>query len=312
MENIFSKIIKEICDEKEINFTLLSNDWIIKLQKNNKIRFIVGYKFGINSHSVGLIFDDKYATYNVLKSLDIPVIEHKIYYSSSNNNDYALKYNSYDYLKKIFEQFNNDIVLKINSGSLGTGVYHIKDYKTLYDKFLSYNSSKSSFSICPFYDIKNEYRAIVLDNKIQLLYKKIKPVIVGDGKSTIKELLMKFNKNYYSDYNKDNKNEILENGKIYEENWQFNLSRGAISSLDIKEEDKNQIFNIVNRIINNIDVGFCSIDIIKTINNEFYVMEINSGVMMNAFMIQNDNGYMIAKRIYSLAIDELFKKKANL
>ncbi|MBQ1645337.1 MAG: hypothetical protein II052_00415, partial [Prevotella sp.] len=36
--------------------------------------------------------------------------------------------------------------------------------------------------------IKNEYRAIVLDNEIKLLYKKINPTVIGDGSSTLKEL----------------------------------------------------------------------------------------------------------------------------
>ena len=198
-------------------------------------------------------------------------------------------------------------LLKTNNGSLGIGVYHITDYEMLYDKFSKYSLSQSSFSICPFYNIENEYRAIILDDEIQLLYKKIKPTVIGDGKSTIKELLINFNKNYYSNYAGNNKDTILEKGKVYEDNWQFNLSRGALSSMEIFDQDKIQICNIVNKIINNIDVGFCSIDIIKTKNNEFYVMEINSGVMMDAFVMQNDNGYMIAKRIYSLAIDKCFR-----
>ena len=55
-----------------------------------------------------------------------------------------------------------------------------------------------------------------------------------------------------------------------------------------------------------INDGFCSVDIIKTKDSNFYVMEINSGVMMQNFIKQNENGYMIAKLIYKEAIIEMF------
>lgn len=50
-----------------------------------------------------------------------------------------------------------------------------------------------SYSVCPFYNIENEYRVIILNNEIRLIYKKILPIVCGDGESTVKELLKKFN-----------------------------------------------------------------------------------------------------------------------
>ena len=37
MNNV-QKIIKEICDEKDIKFKLLSKDWIMMLEKDNKFQ----------------------------------------------------------------------------------------------------------------------------------------------------------------------------------------------------------------------------------------------------------------------------------
>ena len=56
----------------------------------------------------------------------------------------------------------------------------------------------------------------------------------------------------------------------------------------------------------NIDFGFCSIDIIKTVENEFLVLEINSGVMMKNLIKENDFGYNIARGIYEKAVLALF------
>ena len=76
MAEIFKKIIEDICKENGIKYNFLSKDWVIMLEKDGKNRFISGYKFDLNSHGIGLIVDDKYALYDVLKVKTIPVIEH--------------------------------------------------------------------------------------------------------------------------------------------------------------------------------------------------------------------------------------------
>ena len=71
-------IVREICKEEQISYTNLSKDWIIKLEKNEKKAFIVGTKFSINSDTASRIASDKYATYEVLTKVGIPVIEHQM------------------------------------------------------------------------------------------------------------------------------------------------------------------------------------------------------------------------------------------
>ena len=57
----------------KIKYKLLSKDWIIMLEKDGKTRYICGYKFDLNGHGIGLITDDKFALYEVLKAKGIPV-----------------------------------------------------------------------------------------------------------------------------------------------------------------------------------------------------------------------------------------------
>ena len=96
MKNSFKEIIEQVCDENKIKYKLLSKDWIIMLEKDGKTRYICGYKFDLNGHGIGLITDDKFALYEVLKSKGIPVIEHKIVYNKDNYNDYAIACNTYE------------------------------------------------------------------------------------------------------------------------------------------------------------------------------------------------------------------------
>ena len=304
--NYFPRIIKEICNELDINYEFLSKDWIIKLSKDEKIRFISGYKFDLLNHACGICFDDKYATYKVLNSIGVSTVKHDIIYRSTNKNSYANDCKGLEYLIELFNKYKRNIVLKVNNGTCGIDVYHITNINDLKDKYNLLISKNYSLSVCPFYEIENEYRAIILNSEVKLLYKKIKPVVTGDSIKTIKELLMDFNNEYFKNYDDDNKDDVLPLNETFEYDWKFNLSKGAISSLDIDYNDKENIDNIIKLLKPIINNGFCSVDIIKTKDNNFYVMEINSGVMMQNFIKQNENGYMIAKLIYKEAIIEMF------
>lgn len=306
--NTFQTIIKEICDEENINFNILSKDWIITLEKNNKVKYIAGYKFDLNNHGLGMVLDDKYAMYDVLKYNNLPIINHYIAYRDNNLNDYAIGCNSYGYVLDLFYKFNKSIVLKPNNGACGVGVYHIEDEDKLLEVYTKLLEKNFSISVCPFYDIETEFRTIILKDKVKLLYGKIRPIIVGDGKSTIYELLSSFNYEYFKDYNESNKNEILKKDEVYEYDWKFNLSRGSKMFKNINQEVYDKISSLALKTAKVVGLDFGSVDIIKTKDGKFYIMEINSGVMMDNFIKQDNNGYDIAKDIYKCAVEEMFKE----
>ena len=128
---MFKKIIKEICDEENINYSVISKDWIIVLEKNGKVNLITGYKFGINNHALGELLDDKYATFELLSKKNIPVIEHSILYGPTNNNPYAVGSKGRECVEELFEKYNKNVVLKINDGTCGINVWHIKNKEEL-------------------------------------------------------------------------------------------------------------------------------------------------------------------------------------
>lgn len=306
MNKDFKEIIKEICDELGIEYKIMSKDWVIMLEKNGVKKFISGFKFDLNSHALGQILDDKYATYDLLKNCKIAIIEHNIIYGPNNKNDYAIGCNTVEYVEELFEKYDENIVLKINGGTCGNEVIHITDLQELKDKYEKLSKRYHSFSLCPFYDIENEYRAIVVGDKIELLYKKIKASVTGDGKRKIKDLLIDFNPTFFEGYDKENADTILDDGEIFEYDWRFNLCNGAKASFDIAENDKSNITNLASKIAKEIGVKFGSIDIIKTTDGRYYTMEINSGVMMDNLRNQLENGYNISKEIYKKAIENLF------
>ena len=91
-------------------------------------------------------------------------------------------------------------------------------------------------------------------------------------------------------------------------NWKHNLCGGAIPKIISDETIKNMLFEISKLVGDALNIKFATIDIIKTIDNSFYVLEVNSGVCMTKFVEQIEGGYNIAKSIYSCAIDKMFEK----
>lgn len=308
MDNNFKKIIQEICNENNIRYKLLSKDWVIMLEKNGKTRFISGYKFDLNSHGMGLIVDDKYALYEVLKEKKIPIIEHKIVYNKTNQFDYAIGCNTYEYVKEYFIKNNHHIVIKPNDGTCGNHVFHVTNIHEIDNILDNIFMHHYSISICPFYEIQHEYRIIMLDGEAKLVYAKYLPVVIGDGNKTIRELLLKFNHNYFLNKLEDRKyDRILKDKEKFEYNWKFNLSQGAIAK---KVEDKllaEKLIKIAKQVYQEINLRFGSIDIIETTNHELLVLEANSGVMLENYIQLNPSEYMLAKSIYKEAIEKLFE-----
>lgn len=309
MKNDYFEIIKAICQELKIEYQFLSKDWVILLRKRSTIRFISGYKFDLNPHALGSILDDKFATYEILNQMGFHVIKHHIVYSPYNHNPYAMDCNNIEYLTKLFYEYNKDVVLKVNNGTCGNQVERITSLEALEHCFQNMKEENTSFSLCPYYEACSEFRAIVLKGKMKLMYQKEKPVVIGNGKSTLKELLTEFNPSYFNKHSILNADRILKKGECYSYDWKFNLSKGARMKEEISKEDRRKVSFLVLSVCKKLQLGFCSVDIIKTIDNNFYILEINSGVMMKHFINQANNGYEKAYAIYKEALLEMFSEE---
>ena len=302
-EKQFNKIIKQICKEKNIEYEELSDDWIIKLKKGMKNKFLVGYKFDLNTQATAEICNDKFALFAVLESEGIPVVKHKIIFK-----------NEEDKLSKYFNEYNRDVVLKPNNGTCGNNVLHICDYNKLKDEYSRLINKCYSVDICPFYEIENEYRVIYLPSK-QHIYKKVKPIITGDGVHTVRELLNDFNNEYFGKEENLKKENICVDyipqlGEIIEYEWRFNLSKGS-KIADVDDKEKIILMELVKKIVKVINVKFVSIDLVKLSNNQYMVMEINSGVMMENLIKLKKDGVKIAKELYEAAIDLMFLEEKD-
>lgn len=168
--NSFQQILHEICQAESISIQGLSAGWVQKLQKSDQIRYIVGHKFGLNPQSAGLIADDKYATFAVLRAAGLPIIEHALLYDFSNQEAYAQGRNSLDYVKSYLAEHNNHIVAKPNNGTRGRGVCYIQHPDEILPAMEIVFHSATSASLCPFCEITHKYRFVILDGEVRLAF----------------------------------------------------------------------------------------------------------------------------------------------
>ncbi len=307
----FFKILDELCEEKSIKQKYLSYGWIRELRKEGKSHYVMRYQFDLNSAISFDIASDKFATYEVLKSNNVPTIEHKMIFNPETRTHYYEK-KFINQTKELLKKSDNKIVIKANNSCQGKDVYYCSTEeeieKTVNRLFLEKNDTLSA---CPFLNIDFEYRVVYLCEEVLFVYKKRKPVVTGDGKKTLQELI-DIKKKLYPNITliKDLDLDYIPNaGEEVVVSWKHNLSGGAIPILlENDDEYYEKVKEVAIAAGKALNIKFATIDVAVTDKKEVLVMEINSSVCMNKFAEIIPDGYKIAKDIYSKAIDKMFEK----
>ncbi len=307
----FSKIIKEICEEQNIEEKMLSYNWIRELKKGDIIHHIINYQLDLNTANAYNISNDKFATYEVLSSNNIPTIEHRMIFNpQTRSNWYEDKF--IKDAEKLLLENDNKVVIKANDSSKGKDVYFCSSKKEIENTVKQlFSENKNTLSACPYIDIDYEYRVIYFYGEILYIYKKEKPFVLGDGNKTLKQLINEKNKEYNINIEIINfldLNYVPYNGEKVIISWKHNLSNGAIPIVINEDEEYiDKIKSIALSAGKAMNINFASIDIALTKNKKVLVMEVNASVCMNTFTERIPNGYNIAKDIYRKAIKKMFE-----
>lgn len=303
----YDKILFEICKKNQIKIEKVENQSLYKLTKEDSFHFIWSRRFDINTAISCRIADNKYATYLILNSSNIPIVP-CIKVPRMDTEDYRIsKFSICEICSKLLNE-TGAVVIKPNNSYEGTDVFKCKTLKEVEQVLFQIEKKYKYLLISPYIDATAEYRLFFLDNQILYAYKKERMHIVCDGVSTVAELLIS-NKIDFSTIAPD---VYLQFNKIYPKNhklvlnWKFNLSQGAKC---IPIEDTNlykELTPIAISAANAINIRFATVDILVDKNNNKQVLEINAGVAMDQFIIQNPNGRQIATSIYEKAIISMF------
>lgn len=159
------EIIRAICLERGITFTSLSDDWILELEKNRKIKRVVGYSFSVNDSVSALIAKDKVAAHLLLKKAGVPSVPH-----------FLLRPRVSDAQKNAIQNFGIMVVKPLD----GTGGHGVKLVGSPEEAVAWVESTDlSAWAAAPFVDIKREIRFVLLDQKPLIVYEKQAVIIEG-------------------------------------------------------------------------------------------------------------------------------------
>lgn len=310
------KIIKEIGAKENINMQLLSKDWIIELESDGVYKYIFGYNFEINSSTAQMIAQDKCATYEVLQSKEIPVVEHILFMNPSFHKYVGSQGNWQDILT-YFNSHQNKIVAKPTRGTGGNAVHLIDNLVDLEISIHKLFAKNRSIALSPFYEIKTEFRVIVLDSEVFVAYFKDIPKVIGDGKSSIYELMqLKFDeatiqKLQSSSNIKEELHTVLSKNEIRHFHWKHNLGLTAQPIIVPKTQTPfDELAALAIKACSAINIRFASVDIIQ-VQDTFKVLEINSGVMGESFSRSSKEAYEIMKGAYRKAILKMLEKDVS-
>lgn len=310
-ERFLHVIIRELCQEMGIKVEKLSYGWLLQLSKDGKVRHITRNHFDNNPQATAEIADDKYATYEVLKSQNVPVIEHTMIFNPATRTQYIPEEGMWNMVVSDFLKYGK-VVVKSNDGCMGKGVelcYNLRDIEIAIQKL--FNRKEGSVSLCPYYDIKTEYRTFYLNGEVLLIYGKTKPFVIGDGKTTLGELIEALHlpdkKVIQDNLSQLALDTIPKQGEKVDISWKYNLSGGATA----KVLDKGELYQAVEELVikagKAMNMNFATIDVIQTMDDKLYVLEVNSGVCATIFAETVDGGYELIKEVYRKALKAMFE-----
>lgn len=167
MNNLYLKMITEICSELEIHFELLDPTLLMVLKKGQKRRYIWSKKFELNSATSFRIANSKYATHIVLERYHVPHIPcHRILFSGASPS--TVYHSIYTDLIR-----DKDIVLKPDNGYNGKDVYRCKSQEDIKIALATIQKTYKYLVTAPFINTLSEYRTFYLDGNCLFSYEKI-------------------------------------------------------------------------------------------------------------------------------------------
>lgn len=310
-ESNYVRILKEICAEERITLSSYSSDWAFKFSRDGKDVFVLGYQFGLNPSSVQQVCNDKNITSEVLKDACVDSVYHSVFmtprmlsYIGSKGNWQALL----DMLSL------GALVCKDNYGTGGNLVFKVTNQRELEIAAKQIFDSSEAMAVCRYEDIISEHRVIVLDGKIRLVFSKLRPSVIGDGSSTVAELIAdRVRSKALAGYTLPEGREleyVPRAGEKYLLNWKHNLGQGARAVRIMPSELNEEEIKLAAAAVRALGIRFASIDLIKTADG-WKVLEVNAGVMMEHFAGLCEENYMLAKEIYRDAILKMLAEKKD-
>lgn len=317
-EQMLFPLIREICKELKIDFIEepTRGKYGVLVFENGRKFFLKDVNLNLNCVSSMRVTKNKALTSYFLEKFGYSVPDYTMVYS----NEKCKKYNLCDSLKKGIDYAHSigfPIMVKLNDSSQGRGIYKVYTEKELETVSKSIFRNNNTFQIQKFYNY-NDFRIVILDDKVLSAYQRIPLHVIGDGTHTINQLL-EIKQNYFIECGRDTiikkDDEILENLNKLGYNDETilpkgekcvlrnisNLSAGG-ESIDLSDKIHKDYKNLCISIAKDFNLTLCGIDImcddICKSMNEYVILEINSSPGLDNYVFSGLKQQKYVKALY--------------
>jgi glutathione synthase/RimK-type ligase-like ATP-grasp enzyme len=306
----FVDAVTRYCTDHGIAVETRSQGWIIIMQRGPKRHFAFGYDLGLNNAVAHQIANDKAATAEVLQFCGVACVPHTLFLSPEMN-EYVPPSRSWEAMLRLLRDNPGGIVVKPNEGTSGESVFKVSSESELELAAHRIFSSHLGLAISPFMDIEDEVRVVLLDQSPIVVYKKKRSSVTGDGKHSLLELALAATPAEQrstvlpamtADLDKAALDEVLPLGQRHVLNWRHNLDSGAQPIVLEQGATRKACIQIAVNAAKAVDIRFGAVDVVQ-INGSWQILEINSGVMMEALSKSHPE---LVYAAYSTALDKVF------
>ena len=261
---LLGRILKKIAPKIGAR-VVLEPKWNIVGQiifKNGKKRYFRYSSLDLNPLGASEISKDKDFAAFFMRKMGYPVILGETFFSKPWCQAIGSKRNieaGYRYARKI----GFPVIVKPNSGSQGIGVSKVYNKREFY-KAMRFIFKRDRVALVQPALTGNDYRVVVLDNKIISAYLRVPLNVTGDGKSTIRKLLLRKQAAFVG-ASRDTKIKMTD-FRILQK-----LKRQGLGMRSILDKNR-QIFLLDNA---NLSSGGDSVDVTKSVHPEFKKLAVN-------------------------------------
>lgn len=314
----FVETLRSIAGKHGLEFAGLSRDWILQISDpgSGRLCSVFGYTFDLNPAAAVEICKEKAATSLVLNKHGVPNVPHSVFLSPSNpfTAPYLPATGVWAEIQALVNEVGLPVVLKPLKGTGGLDVMKARCWREVEAAVQHIFSREYGLAVSPYKRIVDEFRCICLDGSVELVYRKVRSSVAGDGSSSVAALLAQRAAaaepaaaaalvQAASELGPDELAKVPAAGESVALQWKHNLGQGAKADLDVPADVKQSLTSIAVRTLAAVGMRFCSVDIVNVESEGLMVMEVNSGVMMDGLMEQlGDEGSKLALKLYEAAV----------
>lgn len=305
-ERAFVRSIRHYCARRGIAVDVRADGWLIAMRRGEQRRFAFGYDIGLNSAIAHRLANDKSATSEVLALAGVARIAHHLFL----NPTLGVHVTGTDWraaMLALLAQNPQGVVVKPSEGTAGRCVFRVMSPAELDRAAREVFATSLGLVIAPYVEIEEEVRVILLRETPMAVYGKVRPSVVGDGVRTLRELAREMPHVKLDDLDQDALATIPAKGEHRNLTWRHNLDAGARPVLIADGRAHDACVELAVEAARAIGIDFASIDLVR-VDGAWNVLEINSGVMMEALAKQHPE---LVQATYDAALDRAFGRSPD-